>query len=159
MKENILDKVEKFHKATGAPVLSAPVIPDESRADLRVSLLEEELEELKKAITDGDIVEVLDALADLQYILAGTVLEFGMKDIFQEAFNEVQRSNMSKFCEVTSDARESVNKYYDKGVEAYYKKVGDLHVVYRIRDNKILKGRHFTEPKLKALLKKNGVKL
>ena len=43
-------------------------------------------------------MKVADALADLQYVLAGAVLEFGMGDRFASIFNEVQRSNMSKAC-------------------------------------------------------------
>ena len=39
-------------------------------------LLPEELNELKQAIEDNDLVEIADALCDLQYVLSGAVLEF-----------------------------------------------------------------------------------
>ena len=42
------------------------------------------------------MVEVLDALADIGYILAGTIINHGMQHIYDDAFNEVHRSNMAK---------------------------------------------------------------
>jgi predicted HAD superfamily Cof-like phosphohydrolase len=94
-----LNQVAEFHKTFNAPILDTPQIPSKERADLRVSLLQEELDELKKAIEDNDLVEVADALCDLQYVLSGAVLEFGLGEKFVELFNEVQRSNMSKACD------------------------------------------------------------
>lgn len=42
---------------------------------------QEELNELKEAIAQNDLVEVADALADLQYVLSGAVHEFGMGSV------------------------------------------------------------------------------
>ncbi len=91
-----LNQVAEFHRTFHAPVLETPQIPSEARSQLRVSLLAEELDELREAIADGDIVAVADALCDLQYVLSGAVLEFGLGDKFKALFDEVQRSNMSK---------------------------------------------------------------
>lgn len=63
---------------------------------LRMQLLTEELAELSSALTDGNKTEVLDALCDLQYVLLGAVLTFGYGEVFEAAFQEVHRSNMSK---------------------------------------------------------------
>ena len=93
-----LNQVAEFHKTFNAPVLKKPQIPSNQRCELRVSLLQEELDELSQAIKLGDIVEIADALTDLQYVLSGAVLEFGLGDKFVELFDEVQRSNMSKAC-------------------------------------------------------------
>ena len=73
-----LSSVAAFHRLFKAPVLNAPVIPDAKRCALRVNLLQEELNELKEAIDQNDLVEVADALADIQYVLAGAVHEFGL---------------------------------------------------------------------------------
>ena len=54
------------------------------------------IKQLKQTIEDQDIVEIADALCDLQYVLSGAVLEFGLGEKFVDLFNEVQRSNMSK---------------------------------------------------------------
>lgn len=151
MQENI-EKVAEFHKATKSPILESPAIPDMKRADLRLELLEEELKELETAAYKRDLVEVLDALCDLQYILNGTILEFGLQDVFQTAFQEVHDSNMSKFCKSTLEAQHSCFKLGDNKVEAYYKKVGPVHVIFRSSDDKILKGINFFQPKLKKIL-------
>ena len=54
------------------------------------------MREYAEAARSGDLVEVLDALADIGYILAGTVINHGMQNIYDDAFNEVHRSNMAK---------------------------------------------------------------
>jgi len=61
--------------------------------------LAEELDELKEALAAGDMVETLDALIDLQYVLDGAFLSFGLHGVKTAAFNEVHRSNMSKLGE------------------------------------------------------------
>ena len=61
---------------------------------LRISLISEELEELKKAILDNDITEVADALTDILYVTYGAGHAFGIN--LDKCFNEVQESNMSK---------------------------------------------------------------
>ncbi len=48
---------------------------------------------------NNDIVETLDALIDLQYVLDGAFLSFGLHDVKEIAFAEVHRSNMSKLGE------------------------------------------------------------
>jgi predicted HAD superfamily Cof-like phosphohydrolase len=66
-----LNQVAEFHRTFKHPVLDQPAIPSEERCRLRVALLAEELEELKEAIEDQDIVEIADALCDIQYVLSG----------------------------------------------------------------------------------------
>ena len=75
---NGLNDVAKFHDTFSLPIEEKPIIPDSKRCELRVSLLQEELNELKEAIEDNDLVEVADALCDLQYVLSGAILEFGL---------------------------------------------------------------------------------
>lgn len=157
MNQNI-ERVIEFHNTTESPVLKSPTIPSAKRIDLRIALIDEELNELEVAANQNDLTEVLDALCDLQYVLNGTIIEFGLQDVFQEAFEEVHRSNMSKFPTNTEDAKESVNLYYDKEIEAYYKKVGDNFVIKRMIDDKILKGSGFKLPAIKAILKNYAAK-
>lgn len=147
-----LNQVAEFHKTFKAPILDTPQIPSEDRASLRVSLLQEELNELKEAIANNDLVEVADALCDLQYVLSGAVLEFGMGEKFVTLFNEVQRSNMSKACIDEEEAQQTVKKYQDQGVEVYYEKSGDKFNVYRKEDNKVLKSVNYSPANLKPLL-------
>ena len=45
-----------------------------------MNLIDEEVNELREAIKQNDLVECADALADIQYVLSGTVLEVGEAD-------------------------------------------------------------------------------
>jgi len=150
--KDAIEKIRKWNKTASVPEREEPGFPSQNRVYLRIDMLDEELDELEKAVRAGDIVEVFDALCDIQYVLLGAVTDFGLQDVFEEGFNEVYRSNMSKFVENTHDASESVNRLLDKGVESNYKKVGDLFVIRRNEDDKILKGMYFTPPNLKKII-------
>jgi predicted HAD superfamily Cof-like phosphohydrolase len=147
-----LNQVAEFHKTFKAPILDSPQIPSTQRCELRVSLLQEELNELSQAIKDGDIVEIADALCDLQYVLSGAVLEFGLGDKFVELFNEVQRSNMSKACSSVKEALETLSHYKKKdGTEGYYKEVNGKYIVYRQNDDKVLKSVNYSAADLSKI--------
>lgn len=117
--------VREWHEAFDVPVVDAPGIP-ESRLQMRLAILEEEVAELRAAAEAGDMVEVLDALCDIQYVLDGTFLEFGLHGVKGKAMVEVHASNMSKL-----------------GI--------DGRPVLR-EDGKVLKGPHFFPPDLASLL-------
>jgi predicted HAD superfamily Cof-like phosphohydrolase len=135
-----LNAVADFHKTFKHPILNSPTIPDENRCKLRVALIAEELKELEVAILEKDIVSVADALCDIQYVLSGAVLEFGLGEKFKELFDEVQRSNMSKACTSEEEAKKTVQFYKDKdGTECYYKEESGKWLVYRTSDNKTIK--------------------
>ena len=86
----------EFNEAFEIPKLDAPGLGPDELIELRIKLLMEEVQEYAEAARAGDLVEVLDALADIGYILAGTIIKHGMQDIYDKAFNEVHRSNMAK---------------------------------------------------------------
>jgi len=137
---NGLSDVAKFHDTFGLPVLDQPVIPDEKRCELRVSLLQEELNELKEAIENNDLVEVADALCDIQYVLSGAVHEFGLGPHFKSLFDEVQRSNMSKTCKTLEEATATQEHYLKtKGTESTVEEKDGEYLVYRMGDRKVLK--------------------
>lgn len=95
MAKDTLTIVRDWHEAFDVPVVDTPAIP-ETRAQMRLAILEEEVVELRAAVEDGDLVEVLDALCDIQYVLDGTFLEFGLHSLKHAAMAEVHASNMSK---------------------------------------------------------------
>ncbi len=149
-----LNQVAQFHQTFGAPILAEPTIPSPERCGLRVSLLAEELDELKEAITANDLVEIADALCDLQYVLSGAVLEFGLGEKFVDLFNEVQRSNMSKACQSLEEAEYTVKFYQDKdGTEAEIKEEHGVWKVFRKSDNKVLKSINYSPADLVSILK------
>jgi len=152
-KLDCLNQVAEFHRTFHHPIEPDPLIPAPARCELRVSLIAEELKELEEAIRNRDIVEVADALCDIQYVLSGAVLEFGLGNKFRALFDEVQRSNMSKACRTVEEAEETV-KYYreQRDTECYYKKDGDLYLVYRKGDNKTLKNINYSAADLKRIL-------
>lgn len=147
-----LTSVAEFHKTFKHPILTSPTIPSEQRCKLRVSLIAEELKELEEAINNQDIVEVADALCDIQYVLSGAILEFGLADKFKELFDEVQRSNMSKACKTIEEAEATVKHYNTKGVECYYEQESDLYLVYRTADRKTLKSVTYSPADLKRII-------
>ncbi len=149
-----LNQVAEFHRTFNAPILETPQIPSKERCELRVSLLQEELNELKQAIDDHNLVEIADALCDLQYVLSGAVLEFGLGEKFVSLFNEVQRSNMSKACDNQQQADETIEMYREKGEDAYSEISGDKINVHRISDNKVLKNKYYSPADLKSILEK-----
>ena len=149
-----LNQVAQFHQTFGAPILAEPTIPSPERCGLRVSLLAEELDELKEAIAANDLVEIADALCDLQYVLSGAVLEFGLGERFVDLFNEVQRSNMSKACQSLEEAEYTVKFYQDKdGTEAEIKEEHGVWKVFRKSDNKVLKSINYSPADLVSILK------
>ncbi len=92
----IVASLLEFNEAFEIPKLATPGLGSDELIELRIKLLTEEVQEYAEAARNGDLVEVLDALADIGYILAGTIINHGMQYIYDDAFNEVHRSNMAK---------------------------------------------------------------
>ncbi len=130
MSDSTLKQVQEFHETYGLPVEGAPNISDEKTNLLRINLLQEELDELKDALKDRDLVETLDALIDLQYVLDGAFLSFGLHDVKSAAFDEVHRSNMSKLG-------------------------ADGKPIRRPEDGKVLKGPDYFKPDIAQFIKQD----
>jgi predicted HAD superfamily Cof-like phosphohydrolase len=150
---NALNQVAEFHTTFKHPVIEKPTIPSKERCELRVSLLAEELKELQQAIDDNNLVEIADALCDLQYVLSGAILEFGLGEKFKELFDEVHRSNMSKACKTVEEANLTINHYKNTAnTTSYHKEVDGLFLVYRTADNKTLKSVNYSPADLGGIL-------
>ncbi len=148
-----LSQVAEFHQTFKHPIVAQPAMPAGLRSQLRVDLLAEELKELQEAIANNDLVEVADALCDLQYVLAGAVLEFGLGDKFKTLFEEVHRSNMSKACKTIAEAEATIVHYkMQNDVDAYYKEIEGLYLVYRTSDHKTLKSINYSPANLENIL-------
>ena len=120
------DRVKAFMLMFGQEVVEKPEWPSAETMELRIDLIEEELQELKDGILlgDGTLVDVADALTDLLYVVYGAGHSFGIN--LDKCFEEVHNSNMSKLG-------------------------NDGKPIYR-EDGKILKGENFREPNLKEVL-------
>ena len=112
-------------KTFGQEVKKEPSFSTDNINQLRISLIQEELDELKEAMHNKDLIEVADALTDLLYVTYGTGHAFGID--LDKCFNEVQNSNMSKLG--------------DDGKPIYNEK------------GKVLKGPNYFKPDLKKFLK------
>lgn len=118
------EMVGDFMKKFGQEVKAKPEFPDNETIALRLELIQEELDELREAVGNADIVEVADALTDILYVTYGAGHAFGID--LDKCFEEVQASNMSKLGE-------------------------DDKPIYR-EDGKVMKGPNFFEPKLDKVL-------
>ena len=81
-------------KTFGQEVKTNPSLSTKKINDLRISLINEELDEFREAINNNNIKEVADALTDILYVTYGAGHAFGID--LDKCFEEVQRSNMSK---------------------------------------------------------------
>ena len=88
------DKVGIFMKTFGQDVKNKPSLSTDKINELRLSLIKEELDELKEAMKNKDLLEVADALTDILYVTYGAGHAFGIN--LDKCFDEVQNSNMSK---------------------------------------------------------------
>jgi predicted HAD superfamily Cof-like phosphohydrolase len=159
-KSDIRKHVEEFHRAMGQPVLDTPQVPSPERARLRLGLVVEEFLELLSAChadsmaysrsddefaedildrglrfamfdpRDIDLAKVADALADLDYVIEGMRLEFGING--KPIADEVHRSNMSKLG-------------------------NDGKPMLRESDKKVVKGPNYSPPDIVGELIKQGM--
>ena len=88
------EKVGVFMKTFNQDVKDSSSLSTDKINKLRISLINEELEELKQAISEKNLTEVADALTDILYVTYGAGHAFGID--LDKCFEEVQNSNMSK---------------------------------------------------------------
>ena len=173
-KHSYNEKVKEFMVAANQPINEYPTNENKVRGILRLSLILEELGELaegigqveafkdllrttlfKNSLKDkNNMLDTLDALADLQYVLTGAIHEFGFGNFINKAFNEVHNSNMSKFSNNEEEAENTLTQYLGKGVQCYNTKIGDVYVTFRVNDDKVLKSVNFQEPNFESVLNK-----
>ena len=162
-KKTRLEMVKEFHELFKLKIGDKPDVENEELASLRVRLIDEEFDELMKALDEylehggkNYLVDVLDALLDLEYVLLGAVISFGMQDIFDKAFEEVHRSNMTKLYyykdqhHFDEEVKSLRNKYgFDLAFEPSKKNVS---IIRRLSDGKVLKPSEYSPAELKQFI-------
>jgi len=123
-KATSFELVGDFMEAFGQDVNIEPTWPDFSTRELRLELIQEEVDELGEAMEQRDMVGIADALTDILYVVYGTGHSYGID--LDECFQEVHSSNMSK--------------------------LGEDGKPIRRDDGKILKGPNYFEPDLESIL-------
>lgn len=182
-----VQSVEHFMVKFQQPVRDTPEFPPQKEIEFRLSLILEETIELaescgsdvfsafgrllfkksqeihysteqsREKIT-ANLVKVLDALKDLQYVTLGTEVSFGMQDISNEAFEEVHSSNMSKMCTSEEQANEtlahlqSTNKNGDKWPAHWVKNSPNTYLIVRDADLKVLKSKDYRPANLEQFI-------
>ena len=135
MKKQI-EQVKEFQKAFGQVINTEPTLVDINLAVLRFKLMTEENNEYADAVIDNNLVEIADAVGDMMYILAGTILTHGLEDKIELIFDEIHRSNMSKLDE---EGKPIIN--------------GENGVIDNTRAlGKVLKSKNYSEPNIKQFL-------
>jgi len=146
-----VSEVEIFNETFKKTNNYEPTIPNEKEWRFVYDFILEELQEYKEACERGDIVEVLDALCDIAYVSLGNgTMLHGLKDKIWPAYQEVQASNISKACETEKEAIQTVRqRSKEQGEECYFEKVAEgRYIVYRKRDNKVMKSVNYFRPDL-----------
>jgi NTP pyrophosphatase (non-canonical NTP hydrolase) len=151
-----INQSDTFNKAFGVDKgREHPTIPEDfNEALFYRDMLQEEVDELSDAINDDDLVEIADALCDIQVFLANAVLGFGLQHKFKLMMDEVFNSNMSKLCKTEEEAIETVRVRSKEALqEHFYEKIGDNYAVRYKSNGKVRKSINFKEPNLKEILK------
>lgn len=95
--EPALNLVAEFNRAFGHDIAESPITTERLSTDLallRFKLIHEEFEELKKAFNEKDLLDFIDAIQDLKYVLYGAELALGIDS--ETHFAEVHDANMRK---------------------------------------------------------------
>lgn len=150
----MLRNVKEFSEVFGKLVNPKPTMVEKSDFDFIYEFIKEELEEYKEAFEEGDIIGVADAFADIQYVLNAGILAHGLQDAFAELFTEVQGSNMSKSCKSLEEALETIEVRQKEHGPCHYEQQGDLYIVYRSRDRKVMKSIRYFKPNLTPIIEK-----
>merc|ERR1712188_295138 len=112
---NFKKVTEEFMKNFGQKVFDAPQMDifdkDPKTVDLRLKLIKEEVKELADAMKEKDMVETIDALGDILYVVYGAGGAFGID--LDQAFDLIHKSNMTKLCKTEEEAKETVQWYKD----------------------------------------------
>ncbi len=145
---NHLKKILKWLKLSGVKSDNKPSLPSKQQFDLWYRLMQEELEETKKAFEAGNLIEFIDGVVDLQWVHANIIAMASLEKDYDAFFEAVEKSNYSKFCKSKQEAIEAVENYKKKSIDTYYEKTGKYFIVKRSSDNKILKSPRWIPPKI-----------
>jgi len=106
------EKVRLFMTTFGQEVKNKASLSSENINNLRINLIEEELNEFKEAVIKKDLKEAADALTDILYVTYGAGHAFGIN--LDKCFEEVQKSNMSKLGDDGKPIYDEKGKSYER---------------------------------------------
>jgi NTP pyrophosphatase (non-canonical NTP hydrolase) len=148
------DDVCDFNAQFGVKKLDTPCLGDERFIESKMALIREEMSELEEAVKNKDLVETVDALTDILYVVLG--MGYGLNVNLDKAFKIVHESNMSKMCLTEEIAIQSVEWYKQNEsrytTPTYRVNSAGNYVVYDEKTRKILKSIYYKPADLKYLL-------
>lgn len=174
-----INKVEEFMITFNQEINSKPITVVDELTFLRLKLILEELCELAQSCNKNvygkftqhlqdkyleffntfneersdNLKEKLDALLDLQYVLSGAVSTFGFGNVFDEAFEDVHQSNMSKVCRHYKEAELTQNFYSKQGINTnIIEDIEGKFLILRDEDKKVLKSINYKKVELDKYL-------
>lgn len=146
--------VGQFHQVFGHPkhnTLQKDIILENPKlSQLRLDLIAEEFDELKCAVEENNMTEVIDALSDILYVVYGMGQAFGIN--LDKSFKIVHASNMTKLCKNEKEAQETILHYKTlpgfENTDVRYRLSSDgkNYTIYNAETGKILKSKYFTLP-------------
>ena len=144
------NKVEQFQELFD----TVTETPNFEAMELRIKLLQEELDELREAYLQGDLVEIADAYGDILFLTIGGVFRNGFQSNFEAIFDEICDSNLSKSDETMCDALKTRDKYLEQNIETYFQLNPNFnkYVTYRKSDGKVLKSHNYNKPCLEKFV-------
>lgn len=92
-----------YHMKMGFTISYHPTIISQVQVKDRSDILQEEVDELREALENEDLVKVADGIGDSLYVLYGTAVACGLD--MTKIFAEIHRSNMTKTPPPTSTGK------------------------------------------------------
>ena len=144
-----IEQVKEFHKVFEHPIGNTPKSLSVKRGLERHDYLKEELQEFKDAVESQDLVEQADACIDIIYFALGTLVELGLADKYEDLFDNIQASNMSKVSLLMESAMRTAKSY---GKPCYITPLDNYWKVSDENTNKIVKSETYFKPNLKEII-------
>lgn len=152
--------VAMWLKTIGQEKPSQPQLMTGKQKELYTQITKEETDELYAAIEANDLTEICDGLFDSLWTITQLAMMHGIN------INDLTRagymSNMSKFCKTRQEAVDTViayelGKHPNKPgvvIDTVFQQVGDLYVIRRTSDGKVMKSINFKEPDFSFITKR-----
>ena len=142
---------------------SSPEMMSGEQKILYTKITKEETDELFDAIDADNFTEICDGLFDSLWCITQLAMMYGINinELLYAGFN----SNMSKFCRTRQEAIDTVIAYelgnhpnkMGEQIDTKFEQVGELYIVRRNSDNKVMKSINFKEPDFSSITNRLNV--
>ena len=99
-----------YHRKMGFTINDYPTVIGPIQVKDRSDILQEEVDELRDALENENLVEICDGLGDVLYVVYGTAVACGIDMV--PIFREIHRSNMTKTSPLTATGKAIKGDFY-----------------------------------------------